>query len=482
MGVCLLLGGWLRGSVLGRALDSDEMANVMPFSAWQILTDEEAGVNPPLLRLLFNVPFHESVAPYAGRWFSLLCSVAAIGLAYLVGRDAGGRSRGAGFAAALLFAVHPLAVSYASSFRIYAWWTATALLHVLAVGRALEGGADERRWERVAIGTAVLLPWIHYVSVPWLLLVGVGLSASSPGRRGWWLRYLPAAVGILPMVPAVLFQESRRVAPGELPEAVLVKVLGLGWSAPLALADVAAWVWAALGLTGFRWNAAVALLVVVAFAVHGLRWRSLTPTLRVVWWGGVGLAVSVYALAHVQWVRDPTILMMLVFAAPALGALPTLAQGAAARTLGWLVLGYVVLGQAPDALRWHLHRAGPTLAAEGVRRLASQWRLWDEARAGRALRVHPPHYLPTLYYYQTGEHFSRAPVEPACGLYGACYVRDGVVVAALSELGDGGRYDALVVSVEARPEAGFGSACVVLHDEPGLVVWDCAARSGVPAQ
>lgn len=479
----MVFGAWLRWDGLFKGLTSDEMANVMPWSAWEILTDPEAGVNPPLFRLMFNVPFHETVTPYAGRAFSMVCSLASIGLAWLVGQRAGGGSRGAGLFAAVLFTVHPIAVEYGAIHRIYAWWTATALLHLWALGRALEAEEGARRpWVALAVGTAVLLPWIHYLAVPVLLAVGLGIAAGMPGYRRWWALYLPAAVAISPMVPAVLFQEARRVESMQPAAEVMHKVIGLGLTPPLALANPVFRVWQGLGLGTFRWHVAMTALVLGAFAWQLLRWRTAPATLRLVTAGGLGVMVAAYGLTFLQRVRDPTILMMLVFAAPVLAAVPTVVQARWARVFGWGLLAWTVGGQLPDRLDWYLNRSGGALAPDGARDFVASWRRWDEVRAGRVVRVHPGYYVPTMYFYQAGQHFSRAPQEAACGLYGPCYVWEGVVFAGLQDLGDGAGLDGLVVSVEARPEAGFGAACALVHDEPGMVVWDCGSRSAPAAE
>jgi hypothetical protein len=468
----LLLALWVRWPGMSNGYTSDELANVMAVSAWEIATDPEAGVNPPLLRLMFNVPFDDFTTPWAGRMFSMLCSLGAVVMSYLVGKAAARGHVAAGVLAAMLCVLHPIVFKYAAIYRVYAWWSVTALWHLWAMSRALEASDQDRRfWGGQAVVSAVLLPWIHYISVPVLLGWGTAVLLGMPGKRRWFGVYVVSAICVLPLVPAVLFQDARRVASWDAPLDSLNRILGMDLVLPMALTNPAARTWKALGFDNFHWPTCAALVFAAALLVHVLAWRRSPTVMRLITAGGIALCAGIYGLAHVQIVRDPTMVMMVVFMAPVLAALPALLPWTYARWAGWAILCWLIGDQLPDRIAWHGKRSQETNA---VPAFVASWHDWDEVRRGRPVRVHPGYHIPTLYFYEAEEHFRRAPWAKACDAYSPCYVADDTVFGAIDDVGDGSRYDALLVSFDPfRPE-GFASACRELWQQAETAIYDCS--------
>jgi len=268
----VLWGAWLRWPGMAVGFSPDEIGTVMSGSAWAILTDPEAGVNPPLWRLITNVPWSDAQAPWVGRTLAFASSLAAIVLAGLVGFRAGGKRLVGLVFASTWVAAHPMAVTYASVHRIYSLWMATMLLHVLCLGLALDEGEARGRWGTLAWATAVLLPWIHYMSVPVLLGLGLSLVVGMPGRRRWVAGYGVAALGISPMIPYVLFEEGRRVLPQEPLRDVISKVVGVGGVPPKAVANLAAKTWAQFTDLPFHFPAWASMSMWILLAALGLAW------------------------------------------------------------------------------------------------------------------------------------------------------------------------------------------------------------------
>jgi hypothetical protein len=442
----------LRLPGLDGAITPDELANVMPGRPWMVLTDVEAGVNPPLLRVLLNTPFDGGDVVWWGRRFSLVCSAGAVALLYAVSLRAS-RWRPAAAAAAALFVVHPIAVRYGVLYRSYAMWTLVWAWHATAMGRALDDG--QRRWTLQAVVSAMVLPWVHYLSVPVLLGAGAATALTMPGRRRWAAVYLPAAVGILPMVPYVLYAPQRRVPPDEPVLAVMQKLVGLDLRPPLTLATPVSWVWEATTSAPFFWQAWMALSVVVLLLAHLV--VQTTRTQRLCVGATVGLLVGVQVAASIQRVRDPTTVVMLVVAAPALFAVVT-----ATRHRRWTLLAWV-LWLTPglvDRTAWHRSRA----RAVAMQPFVDAWAQWTPG----PIRVFPPWQVHAVHVHLTGREMSRAQDMPGCETQLPCFVQDDVVVEGVATLADGGG-GLLVAFDQGEPPDG----CTRLWEQEQTRVWRC---------
>ncbi len=471
--ILCVLALWLRWPGLARGYTSDELANVMVGSAWAVLTDVEAGVNPPLLRVLFNGPFHDFHTPYYGRVFSLVCSVVAVALAYAVGRRAAGDRWLPGVLAGALVALHPVAIQYATIYRIYAWWSATMLVHVWSLGHALDATEPRPRrgWGALAVGSAMLLPWIHYFSVPVLLVLGASVLVGMPGRRRWFFAYVPAALAITPMIPYVLTATARRVAPEEPLGAVVQKVSSLGLAPPMVLANPMSRLWSRVTDEIFHWPSWMSISMMALMALQLLLWRRIPATQRLVVVGALAVLGGVTALGQIQYVRDPTIIMMLVFLAPALagsvGQLP-MRYGP---MLGTLVLGWWVGAQLPERMAYYADRAEEL---DGPPAFVADWSRWIEVASGRPILIHPAYFVPTIYFYRAEEHFGRSEWSAACKPYGVCFEEGGVVVVGVDEVGDGAGLHGLLVSFDPHRDAAFASTCAEVQLDGRLGVWDCS--------
>lgn len=473
----LAVAAWLRWPLLELGFTSDELANIMVGDAARIFGDPESGTNPPLLRLLFNVPFEDAATPVWGRGFSFVCSVLSVGAAYGVGRAAAGGHVGGGWLAAALVALHPVHMRYGAIFRIYAWWSLTMGLHLWAAGRVLQAAREGARAPRVAwavaVGTAALLPWIHYLSVPVLLALGLAVLLE-PGRR-LFAAYVVAALGVLPLVPKVLHDTGRRVAPqGEQGLALLAKMFGLDLVPPPQAADLGArWLRATDPEAVFVWGPTMglSLMGVVAWVALTAWRRPATAGLAAA--ASVGLGVGIAVLGRIQYVRDPTMVMAVTVMAPVLAA-----WGLGGRRVGWR------LGASLLVLAWVFPELGPRLAYHRGRALEQ-----DAPRAvlahlaegpERPVHVRPDHALWTLWFHATGQHARRARGGDACGAHRPCLVLEGVPWKGLREAvppDDAGWF--VDLDVGAPPPA-LPDRCRRDGSGHGWTVWACDAPPGPP--
>lgn len=447
--LCMAVGLVRRIGALAHGYEPDEMAQLYGREFWRIPFDAESAVNPPLLRTLQNVLVADAWVPDLGRWISVVAGTATIPvLAVLSVRVAGGRQL-AGVLAAAILAVHPTAVEMSAQSRSYATYMLVLSLHALFLLRWLE--APDRPARGVVV-TAALLPWLHYLAIPQLVLLAVFLQPLA-GKRLLGKLYVPAAVGILPMAPMVLGETSTRVAtPGTLMDSLWgIASAALQPPTPIGPFD------ARTGPPAFLLLSVV--LAVVALAAPAARRTRLTAIL-----GVFAVFGSVLALSPVQFVRSPVGLHLLVFLLPTLAALPTLLPHAFARALAALLLVHLTFGGIPDVVG---ERVRPDDAA---RDFAPRWHDWDAVRAGRPVALHPGYANVLMHFYLKREHVMYAPPDAAaCQGHARCFLHDGVpFVPAKAPV-----RNALLVSFESPPTDGIGDGCTPLHAEVGLWIGDC---------
>lgn len=195
----------------------------------------------------------------AVRSLSTLFSLAALPLAWLVGRRLGGRRTAA--ATLLLFGASPFMIRYATETRMYSLVALLTLLGVWAALRALERPTG-RRLALVALVTGLLALtqyWtLFLIAVAWVGLLLTGLGARR-GDGGWPPAVRVAAVmplgGVLflPWLPSFLFQQAHTGAPWSLPASPRHVLTSLD-------------IWYGAGVWG-----ALAAAVTVALAVAGAR-------------------------------------------------------------------------------------------------------------------------------------------------------------------------------------------------------------------
>jgi uncharacterized membrane protein len=155
----------------------------------------------------------------AVRALSGVASVATLPLAWMAGQRLGGRRLA--WAALLLLASSPFAISYASSARMYSFMTFWALLGFLAVARALEQPTTTRL-AAVGVITALVL-YTHYwglylvgVTGLWLLLQIRRASTEESERRtsrSVLVAMVLGSLAFLPWLPSFIYQTLHTGTP-----------------------------------------------------------------------------------------------------------------------------------------------------------------------------------------------------------------------------------------------------------------------------
>lgn len=476
LGVLFLVvaaAAWVRWPLLGLGFSPDEIANVTTASAWQIYDHPETGVNPPALRWLFNLPFDPWGAAVWGRRWSMLWSLAAVVLGFAVGRRAAGGNPWAGLGAALLLALHPWSVHYGAIFRVYAWWSGMILALVWTLSHAMDAtdARSRRAWGGAALTVAVMLPWIHYFSVPVLGVMGLVVLLAMPGQRRWFGVFVAAALGTAPLVPKVLFEEGRRVAPDRAPLFdTLLQVGSLDMHPP-------GWIWHHLGrlvwhLTGAwpplgptMWGSVgLALLVTVVM------WRRLGAAGRLSLGAALGVFVGVGGLGQLQYVRPATVVLAVACVAPVLFAGPALVRSRALRavllgtTLAWF-LGGLPQRLAESRPQWSSEEGGPWWVAHGQE--------LEGERAGRPVYVHPKHRIWTVWFHLAHAEPRDAPKGPLCAGIGSCFEHDGIAYIGVDNVGSGATLDGLLLHLDGWRPQDWAASCRPLVDPGTWGLWSC---------
>jgi hypothetical protein len=173
--------------------------------------------------------------PWAARSLSMLFSIAALPLAYVLGCRLGGTRRH-GQVALAVFAANPWSVRYAGEARMYSLVVLLVLLGALAADwlRAKPGPLPA-----ISLGavTAALL-YTHYWAIFLLVTVGALVLVRAwlhpQGRRAARLQLIAMAGGgvlFLPWVPTLLYQSDHTGAPwASPPDLGSIAVLPADWS------------------------------------------------------------------------------------------------------------------------------------------------------------------------------------------------------------------------------------------------------------
>jgi mannosyltransferase len=207
--------------------------------------------SPPLYYVLMHLWMGVAgTSEPAARWFSVICALIAVPVAWWGARMLFG-SR-AGWMAAILMATNPFITRFAQEARMYALVTLLALIACAAFGRAFTGDDSERARRPWAIGFAVTLAAMLYTH-NWAIFFGAACGAvwlffvfrarGGPERRDLLvtgaIAFGGAALLYLPWVPTTLYQAAHTGAPWSQPPD-LVDLLGsagqmLGQFAQIAL-------------------------------------------------------------------------------------------------------------------------------------------------------------------------------------------------------------------------------------------------------
>jgi hypothetical protein len=184
--------------------------------------------SPPLYYVLLHLWMGAAgTSEAAVRWFSVLCALISVPVAWWGARMLFG-SR-AGWMAAVLIATNPFITRFAQEARMYALVALLALVACAAFGRAFTGDDPERARRPWAIALAISLAAMLYThnwalffgaacGAVWLFLV---FRAAGPSRRDLLVTGLigfgGAALLYLPWVPTTLYQAAHTGAPWSQP-------------------------------------------------------------------------------------------------------------------------------------------------------------------------------------------------------------------------------------------------------------------------
>lgn len=183
--VAALLRGWGLGD---KSLWIDEA-----FSLWISVQDLDAiwrhtavlDKHPPLYYALLHLWLGPDAGEIALRGFSVLFGVATVPLAYVIGRDTGGRW--VGLLAAALLAVSPLHIALSQLGRMYTMLTFFAALSTCCLVRLLTRGSTLRRGAAVGCwvgfaGGLTLTMLAHNTAVLYPVAVAVFLAVAALQR------------------------------------------------------------------------------------------------------------------------------------------------------------------------------------------------------------------------------------------------------------------------------------------------------------
>lgn len=200
--ILLLAAGLRFAAATGAGLSLDE--------AWSLVHAVEAG-GPAGVFLAINHDNNHHLnslwlqavgagAPlWAQRGLAIATGTAAVAAAWAIGRR---RGRFAALAAATLFAVSPLLVTYGSEARGYAPMVLALLGAILLVDRWLAGGGAAPRWR---IGACFLVAALANLTALFALAAIGPWIAATLGRRGGWRAAVVRTIDVLiPAAGAVL--------------------------------------------------------------------------------------------------------------------------------------------------------------------------------------------------------------------------------------------------------------------------------------
>jgi hypothetical protein len=197
-------------------LDEAWRANVALASSWAAFWAEvlgggqvEAPMPPGYAFLLRVIGLVCGRSPAALRMSSLVASVAAVPLAFLLGKRVYGAL--AGVAAAVCFACYPVAVTFGRELKPYALDVLVVLVLFLLAARVV-ARRDHRSWALLAI-SAALAPGLSYPAVLVLPGIAVGLLAVCRDRRDlgrWTVAQAFAAAAIVAWYVLVIAAQRAR--------------------------------------------------------------------------------------------------------------------------------------------------------------------------------------------------------------------------------------------------------------------------------
>lgn len=208
---CLAAYSWARRGQLQRGYSTDEISLYFGGTPEQVMADVLTAVQPPGLRVWLSLFSDPRMALDAGRVAAFTSLLLAVPLVYGVSRRLGASAAAAGLAA-LAVAIDPVGVEVSTQARVYAFLVPVLVVYVAA----LSAWVQRPRWRSglLAAGAAALLPQLHYITAPWLALVGVGAAVVSRRPVAALALHVPAAVGFAVWLPAILGGTGAWEPPG----------------------------------------------------------------------------------------------------------------------------------------------------------------------------------------------------------------------------------------------------------------------------
>jgi hypothetical protein len=219
----LIVGVLVAGAALravarsGLWIDEAISAQIASLPVGELLEALRHDGHPPLFYVLLRGwTSLAGTSDVALRSLSLLCSLAALPMAWFAGKRYAGRPGAVAFL--VLLASSPFAIRYATEARMYALVMALVLAAWLAVQRALEHPSPARLLlVSVLAGTLLLTQyWSFYLWLATTVVLAVA-ALRSRSRRDAVLRTLTAVLAgvvlFLPWVPAMLVQLGRTGTP-----------------------------------------------------------------------------------------------------------------------------------------------------------------------------------------------------------------------------------------------------------------------------
>jgi mannosyltransferase len=298
---------------------------------------------------------------FAVRALSGLTSLASLPLVWVAGKRLGGRRLA--WAALLLMASSPFAISYATAARMYALMIVWALLGFLALARALERPTTSRLVCVGAVTAGVL--YTHYWGIYLVGVTGLWLlvrakrprirgmdptadEADEAARRASWMCLRAMALGsltFLPWLPSFVFQTLHTGTP---------------WSNAAGLGDILSVLGQYAG--GGPWGAALSLSLytLVLLGVFGesidghhvlvrLKARRESRPIAFVFMGTLMVAVACGAVAQAAFVGRYTAAVFPLFVLlGALGATVFADRRVLAAVLAWTTCAGLIVGIGAD--------------------------------------------------------------------------------------------------------------------------------------
>jgi hypothetical protein len=303
-GLVLLTGAWVRMRSLDQGTTSDELS----FLRWRgvdwIFKDSLNRVHPPFFRMSVSAFFEPEQALLVGRCMALTAGLLSIGVVWALTRRAT-NSRIAALCGAAAFAALPTHIAFSTMFRPYTTLALLMAAHLLALGHWVDNEGRGRAGLWVGL-TALLMPQVHYIAVPWLALTGLGVVSLTPLR---WIKlavYLPAGLAMLPLFESIFGNLSAQSSAGADTMQSFEHLFGMGLNASKQAPFLSQ-----------MWPISLTALVLTT-----LLWRFICRQQQVLVLGGIAMCLTVLWVAGKHHLAPSTQMLGAPFLIPLVVSLP----------------------------------------------------------------------------------------------------------------------------------------------------------------